>query len=212
MNKDVAVPDGGSVKRLSMDKTQKKYRVNVKKRSKIELPKEQEIIEDTVVVLKVAHYPNTKIAQIVGISRGQVAEILKDPKVEKRVTLIAAQLPQAALSQLQSYMIEAVQWYVHIGRMNLREGGDHQLVLRAADAILDRGGAPKTSRQERKDEGGESPLTAIGRGGREDAFEMVRNLPPELQERAASLYDALEDGLKAIVSEAGGKDAEQAEK
>lgn len=207
MDKRNSVPRGGVVKKVNMSQAHlKKYKVNLNQRSRVALPKEQEIIEDTVVVLKVAHYSNTQIAKIVGLSRGQVAEILKAPRIQKRVEVIAEKLPQAALNQLQSYMIEAVQWVVHVGRANLAENGDHALVLRAADTILDRGGAPKTSRSERKDEN-ESPLTAIGRGGHEDIFERVRALPPELQERAAQLYDALEEGLTRIVTEAGGKDA-----
>jgi hypothetical protein len=209
MNKPV--PQGrGVVKKINMSSApMKKYKVNVRTRSAITLPKEQQIIEDTVVVLKVAHYSNTQIAKIVGLSRGQVGEILKNPRIKRRVERIAEKLPQAALNQLQSYMIEAVQWVVHVGRTNLEEGGDHGLVLKAADTILDRGGAPKTSRSERKDES-ENPLDAIGRGGHEDVFERVRTLPPELQERAAQLYDALEDGLKSIISEdAGEKNAEE---
>lgn len=201
------VPKAGVVKKLNMNSAHmKKYKTNVRTRSRVTLPKEEEILVDSVIVLKVAHYSNTQISKIVGLSRGQVGEILKRPKVQERVIAIADKLPQAALNQLQSYMIEAVQWYVHVGRANLGPDGDHGLVLKAADAILDRGGAPKTSRTEKGEN--ESPLDAIGRGGHEDIFERVKALPPELQERAAQLYDALEDGLKGIVAEAGGKDAE----
>ena len=190
----------------------KKYKVDISKRSSVTLPKEKQIIEDTVVVLKVAHYSNTQIAKIVGLSRGQVAEILKDTRIQRRGEQIAEKLPQAALNQLQNYMIEAVQWVVHVGRSNLGPDGDHNLVLKAADTILDRGGTPKTSRTERKDEN-ENPLDAIGRGGHEGVFERVRLLPPESQERAAQLYDALEDGLKLIIEESVGeaeaKDADE---
>jgi hypothetical protein len=196
------IPRGsGVVKKINMNSAaMKKYKVDVRTRSPVTLPKEQQIIEDTVVVLKVAHYSNTQISKIVGISRGQVAEILKAPRIQQRVQRITEKLPQAALNQLQNYMIEAVQWIVHVGRMNLHEGGDHNLVLKAADTILDRGGTPKTSRTEKKDES-ENPLNAIGRGGHEDVFERIRTLPPEMQERAAQLYDALEDGLKSIIAE-----------
>jgi hypothetical protein len=207
------VPQRGVVRKINMNSAaMKKYKVDISKRSSVTLPKEKQIIEDTVVVLKVAHYSNTQIAKIVGLSRGQVAEILKDTRIQRRVEQIAEKLPQAALNQLQNYMIEAVQWVVHVGRSNLGPDGDHNLVLKAADTILDRGGTPKTSRTERKDEN-ENPLDAIGRGGHEGVFERVRLLPPESQERAAQLYDALEDGLKLIIEESVGeaeaKDADE---
>lgn len=197
-------PVKGSLRRMDSS-AQKKYKVNLKSRSRVDLPKEQEILEDTIVVLKVAHYSNMQIAKIVGLSRGQVAEILKSPNVERRVATLGAKLPQAALNQIQNFMIEAVMWIIHVGRANLGPDGDHSLVLRAADQLLDRGGTPKVSRNERKEES-QGMLDHIGRGGHEDVFSEIGNLSPELQERAAQLYDALEDGLKHIVAEAKGED------
>jgi DNA-binding XRE family transcriptional regulator len=47
-------------------------------------------------VLKLAGYTNSQIASAIGISRGQVREILEKPEVTEKLSL-RTRLPQAAL-------------------------------------------------------------------------------------------------------------------
>lgn len=179
------------------NKVRRKYKVNVRTRRKWTFEGEDELVKDMVLVLKLANYTHSQIASIVGVSRGQVGEILQDANVKKKYMRLKESLPQAALELGQAYIIEAVQTIVHV----MRTADDYAVVLKAAGDLLDRFGIPKLSRLERKTDDGQSPLDSIGRGGTENIFEQIRDMAPEIQERAAQLYDSFEQGMKQIITD-----------
>lgn len=175
---------------------QRKYKVNLKTRRKL-LPGEIEHVENTVIVLKLAGYTGSQIATVVGISRGQVREILAEPSVAERLIKLREALPAAALELLQGYMIEAVQAIVDV----LRTEQDSKYVLQAASEILDRAGLPKASKQERHSVN-EEKTTFTDDG----IVERLRQAPPEVQEEAAQIIERLEVllAVEAETSEAEG--------
>lgn len=174
----------------------RRYKKNITTRTKF-IEGEEGLVKDMVVILKLANYSHSQIGTIVGVSRGQVKEYLAEPAVQKKLLALRAGIPQAALQLLEAMLIEAAVTVVHV----MRTETDNALVLKAASEIFDRAGLPKLSRQEKKVDG-DSPLTGIGRGGHEDVLTDIANLTPEIQEKAAQLYDLFETGLKNLIEEA----------
>lgn len=168
----------------------RKYKVNVNQRKKL-LPAEIPHVEDTVIVLKLAGYTRSQMSKVIGISRGQIREILEDPKVNERLVEIRKALPQAALNLLQGYMIESVQAIVDV----MRRTNDDKLILQAAGEVLDRAGLPKASRQERH-QVNEDRTTFTDEG----IVERLRQLPIPVQEEAAKMIEDLEK-LLTVASE-----------
>lgn len=166
-------------------RVRRKYKVNTKTRRKL-LPGEIPHVEAMVCVLKLAGYSGRQMSQVIGISRGQVAEILADPKVENQIVELRARIPAAAIELLQGYMIEAVQAIVDV----MRTTEDDKLVILAAAEILDRAGVPKASRQERHNVNEER--TTFGDDG---IVERLRQASPEVQEEAAQIIERLESLL-----------------
>jgi hypothetical protein len=165
-----------------VQRVRRKYKTNLNKSRKF-LPGEQDHVIDMIVVLKVSGYPNTQIAQVVGISREQVGKLLKEPDVTERLVMLRAALPQAALDLMQAYMVEAVVTVVDV----MRTESDSKYVLQAAAEILDRGGMPKSSRQERHST--EEHNTTFTDDG---IVERLREAPPEVQEKAAQMIEEFE--------------------
>ena len=161
---------------------QRKYKQNLKTRRKF-LPGEEEYVADTVIVLKLAGYTGSQIGRVVGISRGQVRELLARPDVSEKLLKLRESLPAASLELLQGYMIEAVQAIVDV----MRTSGDNKLILQAAGEILDRAGLPKASKQERNTVN-EEKITITDDG----IVDRLRQLPPEKQEEAAQIVEQLE--------------------
>ena len=160
----------------------RKYKTNLSKSRKF-LPGEEDHVVNMVIILKVAGYSNTQAAQIVGMGRHQIAELLKNTAVQERLVELRAALPQAALDLMQGYMIEAVQAIVDV----MRSSQDDKHVLAAAAEILDRGGMPKSSRQERLSENVDrTTFTDDG------IVDRLREAPPEVQEKAATMIESLE--------------------
>ena len=177
------------------DKVTRRYKVNVSKRRKFSFEGEAELVYDMVVVLKLANYTNKQIAMIVGISIGQVKEILNDGNVQKKYLALKAKLPQAALELGRAYLIEAVQAVANI----MRTADDPAVVLKAAAELFDRFGIPKVSRQV-TDLNSESPEDhPVG----DDLMAKLRQASPEVQTAAAELQDMFEEGLKQLLE--GGK-------
>lgn len=163
-------------------KVRRRYKKNIKRNAVIR-PGEREFILATVCTLKLARYPNTQIAKIIGISRQQVAELLDDPQVAERLIKIQENLPAAALEIMEGYSIEAVQALVDV----MRTTDDDNYRIKAATEILDRTGIPKVSRQERKTEHEENVnITDDG------LLDKLRGAPPEVQEEAAQIIESLE--------------------
>jgi hypothetical protein len=160
----------------------RRYKVDLNKKRKI-LPGEMEGIADTVVVLKIAGYSRSQMAKVIGISKGQVKEILEQPDVTERIVNVRNALPQAALDLLQGYMIEAVQAIVDV----MRTTPESKYVLQAAGEILDRAGLPKASKQERHNVN-EDRMTFTDDG----LVEQLRRAPVHVQEQAATLIEQLE--------------------
>lgn len=168
-------------------KVRRRYKKNVKRNAVI-LPGEREFIAATVCTLKLARYPNTQIAKIIGISRQQVAEILEQPGVAERLVKLQENLPAAALEIMEGYSIEAVQALIDV----MRTTEDDKYRIQAATEILDRTGVPKVSRQERKTEHEETINV------RDDGLlEKLREASPEVQEEAAQMVEKLEALLSA---------------
>lgn len=163
----------------------RKYKTNTRSRKKY-VNGEEDAISVNVAVLKIAGYSNIQISRVIGISRGQVAEILLKPFVQSLLVDLRLNLSDAALDLLQSYTIEAVQAIADV----MRTSSDDKVVIQAAGDILDRAGLPKTSRSEKKTEHEETyNFTDDG------IVEAIRQLPPEKQEEAAQMIESLEEFL-----------------
>ena len=162
----------------------RRYKVQLNQRTKIR-PGEKERISQIVIVLKLARYSHTQIGQIVGLSRGQVKELLEDPKVSEKLADLQRALPEAALDLLHGYTIEAVQTIAAI----MRESEDDKITLQAAAEILDRAGVAKVSRTDSKVHRTTESKTTFS----DDALvDRIRELPMEKQEEAAQMIEGIE--------------------
>jgi hypothetical protein len=168
-------------------RVRRRYKASVARKKKI-IPGEREGIVMMVCVLKLAGYNHTQISKIIGISRGQVSEIVSEPATAEYLTKLRHQIPQAALELLQSYLIEAIQAIVDV----MRSSDDDQMILKAAAEILDRAGVPKASRSEASVHKTEEHKTTFTDDGIVDA---LRQASPETQEEAAQLIERLESLL-----------------
>lgn len=178
-------------------RVKRRYKKNVDKQKRL-LPAEIPHVKNMVAVLHLAHYPNVQIARIIGIGRGQVAEFLAEPDVEKMIVKLREGIPAAALDLMEGYMIEAVQAMVDV----MRSAEDDGIVLKAAAEILDRGGMPKTSKQVRE-QTNEDKTTFT-----DDGFvEALKRASPEVQEEAARIMEGLEDLLAKASAEQKGETA-----
>lgn len=163
-------------------RVRRRYKTNVKRRTKV-MPVQEDYIDNMVCIFKIAGYSNTQAAQAIGISKGQVKEILEKPHVVEQIAILHAQIPQAAVDLLQSLMIEAV---ISIADV-MRTATDDKTIIAAAESILDRGGAPKVSRQDRSNVN-EERVTIVDDG----IVDRLRQASPEVQEEAAQLIEQLE--------------------
>jgi hypothetical protein len=163
----------------------RKYKVNLNKPRNL-LPAEVPHVEDTIVVLKLAGYTRSQMSKVIGVSKGQIKQILDRPDISERIVEIRQALPQAALDLLQGYMIEAVQAIVDV----MRTSSDSKYILSAASEILDRAGLPKASKQERHTVN-EDRTTFTDQG----IVERLRESSPEVQEQAAQMIESLESLL-----------------
>jgi hypothetical protein len=161
---------------------QRHYKTDLKKRRKL-LPGEIEYVDDMTLVLKLAGYTNSQIASAIGISRGQVKEILEKPEVTEKLLALRTRLPQAALDLIQGLMIEAVVTIADVMRTEI----DPKWRLQSAFDLLDRGGVTKASRQERHNIN-EDRTTFTDDG----IVEKLRAASPEVQEEAAQIIERLE--------------------
>jgi hypothetical protein len=173
----------------------KTYRKTTKRRNLS--PDELQTVKDIVVPLKVVGYSNLQIGLVTGISKSQISEITKDEKIQERIAKLRTGLPKAAQDLMRVYMIEAVMAIVHVMR-TAKSNGD---ILKAAAEILDRTDMPKTSRAEQTNKFGEDPTPE----SEKELFDQLRSADPEIQERAAQLRDAFEDGLKTLMMQSEGK-------
>lgn len=176
------------------ERIRRRYAKDVTK-EKVIRPGEQAFVEQMVSIMKLGRYSNTQIARAVGIGRGQVAEILERPHVTELLTELQEKVPEAALSIMEGYAIEAV---VSIADV-MRTSEDDKYVLQAAAEILDRTGLPKTSKQERKTESSET-VEITG----DSLIAKLREASPEVQEEAAAIVEQLEQllGEASAVTEA----------
>jgi hypothetical protein len=189
-----------SASKKNVAAVRRKYKVNTRTK-KVLLPGEEQALVFTCVVLKLAGYTNIQASKIVGVSRGQVKTFLDTPHAQQLLVELRQRLPQAALELLHGYMIEAVQAMVDV----MRRSSDDKMVLQAAAEILDRGGIPKSSRQEKKVE--EIQNFTVTDGG---ILETLREASPEVQEQAAQLVEQLEAVLTAY-AEGESEDTKEAD-
>jgi hypothetical protein len=152
------------------------------------LPSEIPHVENMVVVLKLAGYSRSQMGKVIGLSRGQIREILEKPEVNEQIVHLRAGLPQAALDLLQGYMVEAVQVFVDV----MRTSPVDKDRMEAAAQVLDRAGLPKASRQERLQVNEERTVFTD-----EGIVDRLREAPVEIQEKAAQLIEGLEKLLEA---------------
>ena len=170
----------------------RRYKTNLKTRRRFAIQGEEELVKDMICVLKLANYTHGQIAAIVGVSRGQVGEYLKDENLQKKMLHLREALPAAALELGKAYLIEAVQAVVHV----LRTETDNALVLKAASELFDRFGLPKLTRQEATVDAS-TMINEID----ESLISKFRSATPEMQEKAAQLHELFEEGLKNILAE-----------
>ena len=170
-------------KKSQVDRIRRQYKLNTAKRLKL-LPAEVPHVEQMVVVLKLANYSRVQMSKVIGISLGQVNEILALPRINEEIAVLRKKLPAAALELLQDFMIEAVMVLVDV----MRTTEDDGMRIKAAESVLDRGGVIKISRQERVEE----EVITVKDGG---MLEKLREAPVEVQEKAAQLIEELEGML-----------------
>lgn len=171
--------------KTSVKRIRRKYKVAMNKK-KVYAPGEREHMIDMVIVLKLGGYSNNQIGSTVGISRGQVKELLEEPKTADRLFTLRQNLPGAALDLLHGYSIEAVQAIADV----MRGTEDDGLILKAAAEILDRVGIGKVSKSEREIHNtNENKFTV---GAEEGLLESLRQLPPDRQEEAAQMIEQIE--------------------
>jgi len=178
--------DRAGIAEKSVKRIKRKYKVNLKNSKPFALG-EKEHAREMAIVLKLAGYSHNQIGSVIGISRGQVKEMLSEPDTAERLEKLRSSLPAAALDLLHGYTIEAVQAILDV----LRTTEDDALILKAAAEILDRAGIGKVSKSEqhRTDET-KSTFTTD-----EKTLEALRQLPPEKQEEAAQMMEQLESFL-----------------
>jgi len=176
-------------KKSQVDRIRRQYKLNTAKRLKL-LPAEVPHVEQMVVVLKLANYSRVQMSKVIGISLGQVNEILALPRINEEIAVLRKKLPAAALELLQDFMIEAVMVLVDV----MRTTEDDGMRIKAAESVLDRGGVIKISRQERVEE----EVITVKDGG---MLEKLREAPVEVQEKAAQLIEELEGMLSGQSSE-----------
>ena len=170
----------------SVKRIRRRYKVALNKK-KVYSPGEREHLIDMVIVLKLGGYSNNQIGSSVGISRGQVKEILDEAKTAERLLDLRNNLPSAALDLLHGYSIEAVQAIADV----MRSTEDDALILKAAAEILDRVGIGKVSKSEREIHNlNENKMTI---GAEEGLLDSLRELPPDRQEEAAQMIEQLEN-------------------
>lgn len=188
MARKESTPDArASDAKKRIESVRRKYNTKTKTKRRL-IDAEIPHVKDMVAMLKVARYSNVQVSKVIGISRQQVAEFLEMSDVQKKIVELRETLPAAALDLMQGYMIEAVQAVVDV----MRTSEDGATILKAASEVLDRGGMPKMSRQERKEESTET--TVVEFGG--EFVEMLRNASPEVQEQVASMFEGIENLLK----------------
>jgi hypothetical protein len=151
-------------------------------------------VKTQLVALKmIGGYSDLQCSMIVGISKGQVREIVRDPNFKKHVDAVKKSLPQAAINLGQAYLVEAVQAVVHV----MRTETDNALVLRAAAEMFDRFGIAKVSKSEMKidtpADGSDGELTP-------DLMTKLRSASPEVQKAVADLTESFTEGVEAILS------------
>lgn len=175
------------------DRVRRRYKTNIKRKRNFNFDGEDELVKNMIVILKIAGYQNGQISMIVGVSRGQVKEILQDGNVQKQLVALANRLPQAALDLGRAYLIEAVQSVAHV----MRTSTDETVVLKAAGELFDRFGIPKVSRQEQKGDeagtAGDHPVTP-------SLMEKLRQAAPEVQAKAADLEEMFKEGLESLLN------------
>ena len=184
-----------------MKKAKRGYTPKVKKRTKLS-PAELKHVQDLVVPLKIAGYTRTQMSLILGVSKGQLGEIINDPKMQKRIDEVVAALPKAALVMMEAYLIEGVQAVVDVMRSSPKD----EMVLKAAAELFDRAGLPKLTRAESKND-----TTQANTFGQDDSsiLTQFQGLPEDVQNKAADLKDMFENGLREILAEAQGQGKEK---
>jgi hypothetical protein len=170
----------------SVKRIKRKYKVALNKDKRFALG-EKEHAREMAIVLKLAGYSHNQIGSVVGISRGQVADMLKEPDTAEKFERLRANLPAAALDLLHGYTIEAVQAIVDV----LRKTDDDALILKAAAEILDRAGIGKVSKGEQH----KVLETKTTISTDDNMLDALRSLPPEKQEEAAQMIEQLENFL-----------------
>jgi hypothetical protein len=182
-------------------KIRRKYKKDVHKHVKL-LPVEQQYVGHMVVVLKVAGYSRTQIAKIAGVSKGQVKTYLEDPQITEMIEVLRANLPAAAIDLMQGYLLEGVLVLVEV----MRSESDAAVRIKAVQELFDRGGLPKSSRQERHDLV-EERTTFFDDG----IVDRLREAPVEVQEQAAQMIEEFNKLLTQHADSASMEDDEAPE-
>ena len=183
---------GAELTAKTRKRVRRKFKQPTHKGGKPRLPGEIEFKTDMALILSLAGYTQKEIGLSIGESTETVKNWLSDENTQKKYLKLSAALPEAAMTLLQTYTIEAVHAFVDI----MRTESDNALVLKAAAEILDRGGLPKSSRTE-ADVNRNENLTVTDDG----LVARLREAPVEVQEQAAQLVEGLEQILAEHASQ-----------
>jgi hypothetical protein len=167
-------------------KANKKISAPVRK-GKRRAPGELEFKKDMMIILKVAGYSHNQIGAALGEHRDTVNGWFQEPDTAAKYLKVAKELTSAARRLLETYTVEAIQTIADL----MRDSNDEAIILKAATEILDRGGLPKVSRSEQKQERHDTHTF----GTDDETTEALRALSPELQEQAAQMMDELVEFL-----------------
>lgn len=183
--------DRSEILEKANSKARKGYKGNTKKRTSV-TEEELVVIKDMLVSLKLVAYTNSQCAAIVGLSKGQVKEIVGDHNFQQRLVSLKTKLPEAAINLGRAYLVEAVQAVAHV----MRTEKDNALVLKAAGEIFDRFGLPKNTRAEivKPPAEGDNPTDLPP-----TVMDKLRAASPEKQEAIAGLHESFVEGIERIL-------------
>lgn len=153
------------------------------------LPGEIQHKKNLAVILKIGTFTNTQIAQALGERKSTVREWFKDPAVIELYQDGLASISTAAKQLLETLTIEAVKVLGEFLASDIP--GDKRW---AVEQILDRGGLPKSRREESKREEAKDIRLTDSEGN--DLATQLQNASPETLAQAERNLSEIEELLK----------------
>jgi predicted transcriptional regulator len=191
---------GSEIIKQQRRRIRRKYKSTAHKGSKPRFPGEVQFKQDMSIILSLAGYTQKEIGLSLGEAQQTISDWLNnDPEVRLKYEKVSAALPESAKILLETYTIEAVHTLVDVMRTEM----DNKIVLDAAKEILDRGGLPKLSRQEKESTERQEWVVTD-----DNLTDRLREASPEIQEEAAQIIESLEMLLSKHAEEKAKRETE----